>query len=64
MTWQLCKNKVIYISLLFSYTTEGEVVFDEYYQSDVFKMSPRAESLNCYKLRSGARVDFSVEIIK
>lgn len=33
------RNKAVYISLHFSYVTTGEAAFNEYYQSNILKMS-------------------------
>lgn len=36
------QNKVMYVSLLLGYTTGGEAAFNEYYQSNILKMSEGA----------------------
>lgn len=58
------QNKVMYISLLFSYMTSGEAAFNEYYQSNILKMSEGLRQPHRFSLRCGVRPDFSVEIVK
>lgn len=51
------RNKVDYISLYSSYMPAGEAAFNEYYLSDIWKMSQRARRPHRFQLRRDVRPD-------
>lgn len=56
-TWERRETKVDYISPDWSYRPAGEAAFNEYYPSDIWKMSQRARRPHRFQLRRDVRPD-------